>query len=91
MSKELSLSEEGKEKQQKKFNRLLEKEKLKHLWNVHEGRRRSLKCEEFPELPTFLEYSFGEGGRIDNCGHPRLTDTILYKAADNKTLMQQAR
>ncbi|KXJ18944.1 hypothetical protein AC249_AIPGENE25645 [Exaiptasia diaphana] len=101
MSKEVSLSEKdkkrmGPEQQRRKINRLLEKEKLKNLRHVYEGRGRNLKCDEFPELASVLEYVYGEGDRIDRAGgglesHPRLTDTMLYRAADNNTIMRQAR
>ena len=55
-----------------------------------------LKCEEFPDLAAIMEYAFGESGRIDRGGgglesHPRLTDTILHRAADSKTIMKDAR
>lgn len=55
-----------------------------------------MKCDEFPELAGILEYVFGEGDRIDRAGtelesHPCLTDTILYRAADNDTIMKEAR
>ena len=45
---------------------------------------------------TSLEFAFGEGDRVDRAGgglesHPRLTDTVLYRAADSNTIMRNAR
>ena len=87
------LSEEGR---RKKRNRLLKKMKLEKLRHIFRGRGRTLKCEEFPELAGILESAFGEGDRLDRDGgglesHPRLTDTVLYRAADSNTIMKHAR
>ena len=82
--------------QKKKKNRLLQSMKLEKLRHIFKGRGRRLKCEEFPDLAALLEFAFGEGDRVDRAGgglesHPRLTDTVLYRAADNNTVMRQAR
>ena len=82
--------------QKKKRNRLLQSMKLEKLRHIFKGRGRRLKCEEFPDLAALLEFAFGEGDRVDRAGgglesHPRLTDTVLYRAADNNTVMRQAR
>ena len=60
----------------------------------HKERGRSCKCEDFPDLAGILEFAFGEGDRMDRAGgglesHPRLTDTVLYRAADSNTVMRQ--
>ena len=57
---------------------------------------RKLKIEEFPDIAAILEYEFGEGDRIKRGGgglesHPKLTNDILYRAADNATNMTDAR
>ena len=57
-----------------------------------EGRGRKLKCEEFPELASYIEFAFGEGDRIFRGGgglqaDRRLLDTKLFKAADNATVI----
>ena len=90
---ENKLTVEGK---RRKRHRMLQKMKLKRLRHVVEGRGRNLKCEEFPDLAGVLEFAFGESDRVDRAGgglesHPRLTDTVLYRAADNNTVMKQAR
>lgn len=43
-----------------------------------------------------MEFAFGEGDRVDRAGgglesHPRLTDTVLYRAADSNTIMRHTR
>lgn len=88
-----STTEEAK---RKKCSRLLQSTKLEKLCHVFKGRGRQLKCEEFPDLTGILEFGFGECDRVDRAGgglesHPRLTDTVLYRAADSNTIMQQAR
>ena len=70
--------------------------KLEKLRHVFEGRGRMLKGEEFPDLAAILEFSFGESDRIEKGGgglesHPRLTDTVLYRAEYNNTIMKHAR
>ena len=84
------------EAKRKKRNRLLQAMKLEKLRHVFKGRGRKLKCEEFPDLTGILEFAFGESDRVDRAGgglesHPRLTDTVLYRAADSNTIMKQAR
>ena len=84
------------EAQRKKKKRLLERMKIEKLRHIFKGRGRRLKCEEFPDLAGILEFAFGEGHRVDRAGgglesHPRLTDTVLYRAADSNTVMRQAR
>ena len=69
--------------------------KLEKLRHVFKGRGRKLKC-EFPDLAGILEFAFGESDRVDRAGgglesHPRLTDTVLYRAAESNTIMKQAR
>ena len=49
-----------------------------------------------PDLAAILEFAFGGGDRVDRAGgglesQPRLTDTVIYQAADNDTVMRQAR
>ena len=68
----------------------------KNIRTIAEGRGRKLKCSQFPELATVLEYAFGErdihtegGGGLES--HPRLTTGTLYRGADNATTMKQAR
>lgn len=90
---EMSMTEEGK---RRKRNRILQKMKMEKLRHVFKGRGRSLKCEDFPDLAGILEFAFGEGDRVDRAGgglesHPRLTDTVLYRAADSNTIMRHAR
>ena len=85
----------GEEKRRKKY-RMLQKLKLETLRHVVKGRGRDLKSEEFPDLCGILEFAFGEGDRVDRAGgglesHPRLTDTVLYRASDNNTIMKNAR
>ena len=85
--------EEGK---RRKRYRILQKMKLEKLRHTFRGRGRTLKCEEFPELAGILEFAFGESNRVDCAGgslesRPRLTDTVLYRAADNNTIMRHAR
>ena len=80
----------------RKKNRILQKMKLEKLRHVFEGRGRMLKSEEFPDLAAILEFSFGESDRIEKGGgglesHPRLIDIVLYRAADNNTIMKHAR
>ncbi len=47
-------------------------------------------------MAAIMEYAFGESDRVERGGgglesHPRLTDTILYRAADSNTIMKDAR
>ena len=86
----------GEEAKRKMRHRILQRMKLDKLRHIYEGRGRTLKSEEFPDLAGILEFAFGEGDRIDRAGgglesHPRLTDTVLYRAADSNTIMKQAR
>jgi len=83
-------------KRRLKIIRILEKKKIEHLRHIYRGRGRMLKCEEFPDLAGILEFPFGDEDRVNRAGgglesHPRLTDTVLYRAADNNTIMKQAR
>ena len=87
------LTTEG--KRRKKY-RLLQKMKMEKLRHIFKGRGRNLKSDEFPDLAGILEFAFGESDRVDRAGgglesHPRLTDTVLYRAADNNTIMKHAR
>ena len=80
----------------RKKNRLLQKMKLEKLRHVFEGRGRMLKCEEFPDLAAILEFAFGESDRVQRAGgglesHRRLTDMVLYRAADSNMIMRDAR
>ena len=57
---------------------------------------RKLKVDEFPDLVAILEYEFGEGDRRERGGgglesHTKLHNEILYRAADSKTKMKDAR
>ena len=65
------------EGRRKKRNRLLQKMKLEKLRHVK-------------------IVAFGEGDRVDRAGgglesHPRLTNTVLYRAADSNTIMKHVR
>lgn len=79
-----------------KRHRILQKMKIEKLRHVFTGRGRELKSEEFPDLAGILEFAFSESDRIDRAGggmesHPRLIDTVLYRAADSNTTMKHAR
>lgn len=55
-----------------------------------------MKIEEFPDIAAILEYEFGEGDRLNRGGgglesHSKLENDTLYRAADNKTNMVDAR
>ena len=68
------------------------KSKERSIRTIAEGRGRKLKCEEFPELASYIEFAFGEGNRILRGGgglqaDPRLLDPKLFKAADSATVM----
>ena len=59
-------------------------------------KREKIKWEEFPDIAGILEFTFGKGDRVDRAGgrlesHPRLTDTVLYRAVDSHTIMQNER
>ena len=82
--------------ERKKRQRTLDKMKLEKLRHLFTGRGRDLKCEEFPDLVGIIEFTFGESDRLDRAGgglesHPRLIDTVLYRAVDNNTTMKHAR
>lgn len=82
--------------ERKKRQRILDKMKLEKLRHLFTGRGRHLKCEEFPDLVGIIEFAFGESDRLDRAGgglesHPRLIDTVLYRAVDNNTMMKHAR
>lgn len=73
--------------------RTTKKRKEENIRTIAEGRGRKLKCEEFPELASYIEFAFGEGDRILRGGgglqaDRRLLDTKLFKAADNATVMR---
>ena len=99
MKKDMEDSEDPKlsgEAWRKKKHRILQKMKLEKLRHVFQGRGRKLKSEEFPFLAGVLEFAFGEGDRVERArgglkSHPRLTDTVLYRAADSNTIMKHAR
>lgn len=62
--------------------------------NINTGAK--LKIEEFPDLVAILEYEFGEGDNKERGGgglesHAKLHNDLLYRAADNKTKMKDAR
>ena len=69
--------------QYKLTERIISSRKLKEIKTIGEGRGRTLKCQEFPELATVLSYAFGEHD-VNECGgggveaHPRLTTGTLY-------------
>lgn len=78
----MSNSESTSGAERKKNDHILERMKLEKLRHIHKGRGRKLKCEEFPDLAGILEFTFGEGDRVDRAGgglesHPRLTDCAL--------------
>ena len=57
---------------------------------------RKLKIKEFSDIAATLENEFRKGDRIKRSGgglesHPRLTNDMLYRAADNLTNMTDAR
>ena len=88
-----SLNDEAK---RRKKIRMLQKMKIEKLRHVFRRRGRKLKSEQFPDLAGILEFAFGDGDRVDRAGgglesHPRLTDTVLYRAADSNTIMRHAR
>ena len=90
---ESKLTEEAR---RRKKHRILQKMKIEKLRHICKGRGRNLKCEEFEDLAAILEFAFGESDRVDRAGgglecHPRLTDTVLYRAADSNTVMKHAR
>ena len=92
----MSASDSTSDAQRKKKNCLFQQMKLEKLRHIFKGRGQRLKCEEFPDHAGILEFGFGEGDRVDRAGdglesHPRLIDTVLYRAADNNTVMRQAR
>ena len=87
-----TMSKEGRRKKRNQLQKMT-LEKLRHVFR---GRGRTLKCEQFPDLAGILEFAFGEGARVDRAAdglesHPRLTDTVLYRAADSNTIMKHAR
>ena len=57
---------------------------------------RKLKTDTFPDIAAIIEYEFGEGDRVKRAGgglesHSKLEIDMLYRAADNKTNMADAR
>lgn len=75
---------------------LIKERDLRHQFNLSlniSGRK--VKIEEFQDIAAILEYKFGEGDRNKRSGgglesHPKLTNNILYRAADNLTNMRDA-
>ena len=70
--------------------RIIRLRKLKDIKVIAEGRGRVMKAKQFPELAHILEYAFGYHDTHANSGggtecHPRLTDGIMYRTADNRT------
>lgn len=55
--------------QRKKRNLLLQCMKFEKVRHILKARERRLKCEEFPDLAAILEFSFGEGDRVDRSGN----------------------
>ncbi|CAC5400242.1 unnamed protein product [Mytilus coruscus] len=77
----------------RRVKELKKKELLRHHMT---GRGRQLKSEQNPNLVPVLEYEFGEGDTEQRGGggmeaHSRLTNTIKYKSATNRTRMSDAR
>ncbi|KAJ7386201.1 hypothetical protein OS493_010594 [Desmophyllum pertusum] len=75
---------------------LIKECELRHRFQSGQIAGRKLKIEEFPDISAILEYEFGEGDRVKRGGgglesHPKLTNDILYRAADNMTNMIDAR
>jgi hypothetical protein len=92
---DLETSLSGEALRRKKY-RTLQTMKLNNLRHVFKGRGRELKCEQLPDLAAILEYAFGEADRVNRAGgglesHPRLIDTVLYRATDSNTVMKNAR
>ena len=86
-----SKTEEVKRKKRDKLPQAMKLEKLRHIFKGREGK---LKCEKFPALTGVLVFAFGDcvdraGGGLES--HPRLTDTMLYRARDSNSIMKQAR
>ena len=50
------------------------KRKEESIRTIVQGRGRKLKCEEFPELASYIEFAFGEGERILRGGGSLLAD-----------------
>ena len=74
---------------------LLKERQLRHRYKSDISGRK-LKIEEFPDIAAILEYEFGEGDRIKRGGgglesHSKLESDTLYRAADSKTNMVDAR
>ena len=93
----LSVRNDMTNSQQQQFEKKkLRKLTSRYLKEICNGRGRRLKCQEFPELPALLEYTFGQrdiltggGGGLE--AHPKLYENTLYKAMDNKSTMREAR
>ena len=74
---------------------LLKEREFRHHYKSHISRRK-LKVEEFPDIAAIIEYEFGDGDRLKRGGgglesHSKLENDTLYRAADNKTNMADAR
>ena len=68
--------------------RIAAKRKHTQMRTIAEGHGRNLKCDEFPDLAATLECLFTAEGLES---HPRLTDSVLYKAKSNNLTMEKAR
>eukprot|EP00112_Aurelia_sp_Birch-Aquarium-sp1_P021266 Seg568.7 transcript_id=Seg568.7/GoldUCD/mRNA.D3Y31 product=Vertnin protein_id=Seg568.7/GoldUCD/D3Y31 len=68
--------------------RIASKRKHTQMRTIAEGRGCHLKCDEFPDLAATLECLFTAEGLES---HPRLTDSVLYRAKSNNLTMEKAR
>ena len=74
---------------------LVKEKELRHHYKSYMSRRK-LKIDGFPDIAAIIEYEFGEGDRVKRAGgglesHLKLENDTLYRAADNKTNMADAR
>lgn len=74
---------------------LLKERELRHHYKSNISLRK-LKIEEFPDIAAIIEYEFSKGDRMKRGGgglksHSKLESDNLYRAADNKTNMADAR
>ena len=92
LSRELQERKLSPRQEKQLLRRKLQIEKIRQIRsrrNINTGTK--LKIEEFPDLVSILEYEFGEGGGGGLESHSKLHNDILYRAADNKTKMKDAR
>ena len=82
-----SLNERQKKALFRRIRDAVKTKQLKHRYQNQTGR--NLKVEEFHDLAAILEYEFSEGGGLES--HSKLRRETLYRAADNKTKMKDAR